>query len=160
MTAFKIIGSVLIILSGCFLSRKMIRSDDAAVQRLVAFSELLTSIRSRIENYCMPTDEILKDLPHELLIRCGYKPTAIPESMEQMLSECPFSNDAEIGGLLLKFFSSLGTSYKAEEVARCRLACDELAVIIRRRNDENLKRRKTVPALGFCLSLVIVIIAF
>lgn len=160
MVAIKAFGCLLIIVSGYFFSRIVLTGDNVSIRRLQSLEELLRAIKSRIENYCMPTDEILSELPRELLIRCGYDPERIPDSVDVLMEECPFSEDAEVYSFFKGFFSSLGTSYKADEVARCRLACDDIDAIIKRRCAENGKRQKTVPVLSLCISLVIAIIVF
>ena len=108
----------------------------------------------------MPTDEILADLPSELFERCGYGSAPVPHTVDELIMGCGKWEDAEIQPLFEKFFSALGTAYKAEEIVRCKLACEDLEEIIKRRCTESVRRRKTVPALGFCISLVIAIIAF
>ena len=160
VTLIKTVGCILIIVSGCFFSRRIIGNDDASIQRLTSLMELLKAIKSRIENYCMPTDEILSELPAELFERCGYDPAFLPHTVDELISGCENLGDAEIQYLLERFFYSLGTAYKSEEVVRCKLACEDLEAIIAGRRAENVRRRKTVPVLGFCISLVIVIIAF
>ena len=160
IAVIKALGGLLIMVSGYYLSRKVITGDDALIQRLRSFEELFKAIGSRIENYCMPTDEILADLPAKIFFGCGYDPSLYPFTIDKLISECPFSDDAEMYTLLEKFFLSLGTSYKSEEVMRCKLACDDIDSIIKRRCTENIRRHKTVPVLSFCISLVIIILTF
>ena len=86
MTLIKTVGCILIIVSGCFFSRRIIGNDDASIQRLTSLMELLKAIKSRIENYCMPTDEILSELPAELFERCGYDPAFLPHTVDELIS--------------------------------------------------------------------------
>lgn len=158
MLALKGLGCLLIVLSGYVFSRSRLMRESVSIGRLRSLKELLRAIGSRIENYCMPTDEILSELPPELFYSCGYDPERLPESIDSLMEECPFSEDGEVYSFFFGYFSSLGTSYKAEEIVRCRLACDDVSAIIDRRCAENGKRQKTLPVLSLCVSLIIAII--
>ena len=158
MVAVKVFGCLLIIMSGYFFSCFALAGDNVSIQRLRSLEELLKAIKSRIENYCMPTNEIISELPRELFIRCGYDPEVVPCNVEMLVNECPFCEDDEVYSFFVGFFSSLGTSYKADEIVRCKLACDDIDAIIKRRCDESGKRQRTVPVLSLCVSVVIAII--
>lgn len=160
MVALRLVGCVLIVASGYVISRTRLKRDCTKVERLRSLLALLRAIGSRIENYCMPTDEILTSVPSELIIGCGYSAERLPSSVGELLEECPFSDDGEVYGFLCTFLSSLGTSYKSDELARCRLACEEVSAMIERRCAENGKRQKTLPVLCLCASAAIAIIIF
>ena len=72
MLALKGLGCLLIVLSGYVFSRSRLMRESVSIGRLRSLKELLRAIGSRIENYCMPTDEILSELPPELFYSCGY----------------------------------------------------------------------------------------
>ena len=160
LIAFKLLGSALIIASGIFFSRRLIDRDSIGISRLHSLEELIKAIKSRIENFCMPTDEILADIPPELFLGCGYFAAEPPKSVDELILQNPFSSDGEAGAIFEKFFSSLGTSYKDEELARCRIACEDIDAMIKRRQSEHGKRQKTIPMLNLCISVVAVIIFF
>lgn len=160
MIVYKLFGSILIILAGFVFSRRIAAADDTKLKRTEAVYELIGAVRSRIDAFCMPISEILTDISPEVLIRCGYDSEKLPENSYELTRLSDFTNDAELYRIFCGFFNSLGSSYKSDELARCKLALDELDTLIIRRREEGRKKRKTVPALCMCISLGIVVILF
>lgn len=157
---YKVFGSALVIASSAWVAGRINIEEDRKLQRIESCIELLNFIMNSIDCFCLPVGDILYDVDSEFLFRCGYGREEKPKSAEEMLSGMDLSGDEELRHIMERFWNSVGRSYRAEEVARCRMAIEELKVLFAKRRDERAKKKKTVPVLCICSALGIVIAFF
>lgn len=157
---YKIFGSALVIISSAWVARRIGAGEDRKLQRIEACIELLNFIMNCIDCFCMPVGDIFHDVDSDLLFRCGYDRKEKPVSTEDMLAFLDFSGDDELRHIMERFFRGVGKSYRAEEVARCKMAIEELRALLEKRREERQKKKKTVPVLCICSAFGIVIAFF
>ncbi|MBQ1259160.1 MAG: hypothetical protein IIX97_03520 [Clostridia bacterium] len=156
--ALKLIGLIMIGLSGVLTSIKILSSSDEDVRHTEALIELVSSLRSKIEVLCIPIPDILSATDPQIFVNCGYTSDDLPKNAEDLISKCKLKEDAELYKLFSEFVFSLGRGYKSEELSKCDLITEELKKILSRRKEERIKRKKTVPAICLSVSACIIIL--
>lgn len=157
---YKVFGSALVVASSAWIAFRINAEEDRKLQRIESYIELMNFIMNSIDCFCIPVGDILHDADSELLLRCGYEKKEKPRSAEDMLFGGDAFGDEELLQIMQRFWSSVGRSYRNEEVARCRMAIEELKALFSKRRDERTKKKRTVPALCICSALGIVIAFF
>ena len=157
---YKVFGSALVIASSAWVAGRIGAGEDRKLQRMEACVELLNFIMNSIDCFCMPVGDIFHDVDSELLFRCGYEREEKPRNTEEILSFTDLSGDDELRHIMERFWRGIGKSYRAEEVARCKMAIEELKVLLEKRRAERQKKKKTVPVLCICSAFGIVIAFF
>lgn len=157
-TELKIIGFMLIGASGLLTSLKILSGSDKSVERTEALAELISAFRIKIDALCIPIPSILAGIDKELLVRCGYDRSSLPQNADELIEKCSFYDDKALYKLFCDFTSSLGRDYKKEELTKCMLAEEELTKLLKKRKEEREKRRKTAPAVCLCISAGIIIL--
>lgn len=154
----KILGASLIVISGAITSTKFLSTARKDLLRVEALSELVRRICAKIEAFCAPIPEILKDIPKNLFLECEYVSDNLPMTSEELCSFCTFSDDTEIYDLYVSFIRGLGSGYQKEEIKKCNLFLEELNKIIASRRDEFKRKKKVIPAVCISLSISVLIL--
>ena len=158
LSMYKALGIILVISSGLITSRKILAESKKDLSKINALIELVSNFMIKIESLCIPIPEILTDIAPEILIKCGYDPAELPKDSEGLLEKCSFKYDKQLYGMYSAFLKSLGKGYKNEEIAKCRIFCEEIKALSQKKADEYRNKRKTVPALCISFSLGTVIL--
>jgi len=158
LEGLKLIGYMLIALAGIFECAKIINAGAEKAKLAEALYELISEIKSKIESFCLPIPEILSEIPKELLIKCGYSENSLPKNSEELIDKCTFKDDKELYSRFYEFVYTLGKNYKTEETAKCTYMAQSLEKIRKERKEEQIKSRKTIPAVCLSLSAGIIIL--
>ncbi len=112
------------LLGACLLGVVGIVSAKIAVSRIKtqlcmtdAWVDLIYLIRTEIDCYLRPIDEILADADEKLLQRAGGGRSA--DTLDKLLNGAKPYLSAETVQLLEAFVRELGTSYRTEQLKRC-----------------------------------------
>ncbi len=128
---FKIIGCLILLFSGGYVSVALSRFEKKRLQVLDGYLALLYYMKGQIECYALPVRDILARADPSLVSDClGLPRTADASSLipALLLSEAPFSRLVEESRLylvpeaerlLLTFSGELGHTFRADQVLRC-----------------------------------------
>ncbi len=118
MSFYKIAGALLLVFCSTLLARYINSRLNKGLDELRAFLSLLQYIKTEIECFSLPIEEIFLRCDRSLLLRCGYCVDTAPKSLSALISECDIK-DAEAKKILLDLSSEFGRSYREEQVKRC-----------------------------------------
>ncbi len=154
----KLLGSVLVLLSGYLSSKRLSSSSKREIETTEAVIDLVSSLMNKIDALCIPISDILKETDPELFRRCGYDTERLPQKKDDLLKLCSFKDDNALYGCFSSFVLALGGGYKSEEAARCAVTRDELHTLLQKRRSEYDRKRKTIPTVCMCIAVGVVII--
>lgn len=154
--AIKIIGSLLIALTGSSLAVAVCRFERKKLNVLDGFIALLFYIKGQIDCYSLPIKDILESVPKDILNACMC--TARPESIGQIIKGCKIYLEDESLRFLNSFCAEFGGIYREEQLKRCEYYIQSLCELRRKLADEIPTRRKVGSALWVCSSLGLMII--
>lgn len=147
----KIIGSILIVLASIFSSYYYEKNHKCDISKIENLIELINYIKSKIEYYSLPIEEILKNYDNkspwiEMLIN--------RETIDAKNFNENTKND------ILNFFFSIGKGYKKEQLSLCEYTIRNLNKELERMKTEFIKKTKIYRSLSlfFGVGLVILII--
>ncbi len=115
---YKLIGAVLIALSGGLTAYRLNRKASDAFHRAAALCRFLGYVKNEIECFALPISQILSRADRELLDRCGYVGKNAPQSLFELCQNIRWA-DGETKILMERFCSEFGRCYKDEQVQRC-----------------------------------------
>lgn len=118
MLLFKLIGAILLGLSGGMIAYELNKNATRALLQTEAFCRLLNHIRSQVECFALPIVDILSTADIELLRECGYTGKDAPTSLSK-LYEGTHWRDSRTEMIIRRFSDEFGKSYRAEQVGRC-----------------------------------------
>lgn len=120
MECFKILGSLLVVLSGFFLGRAFNRSAVLALSQSEAWWRLLCETRLQIDCFSLPVSDILARADPSLLNDCGYlgAEEERPKNFEALVASCSIS-DTVCRDLVQKFAAEFGKGYREEQLREC-----------------------------------------
>ena len=113
----KIIGSVLLALSGVVASVSLCRYCRRRLDTLDGFIALIFYIKGQVECYARPIGEILATLSPEILRDCNC-PTGVA-SIEELIGESRIYLDRESLRLVSAFSMEFGSVFREEQSKRC-----------------------------------------
>lgn len=148
MTALKLIGCLLILAAGGAGAVFCIRVERRRLEVLDGWIDLIALVRSRIDCYLMPRDEILASLDAEQLRRCG---GAFPcPSFPALFHASERYLSPEGRRVVGSFTAGIGDGYREEQVRACDYDLDALREI-RKKTAAELPSRIRVRA-ALCLT--------
>ena len=160
--AAKLAGCVLLFASTLSMSLRNKKRDDERLRRLRAQIAFVTFVRDRIERFLAPIGDIIRDCDRAMianvLIGCEGGEFYDTDGLKAMLSSGKYYSDG--GKIFDSFLTSLGSSYREEEVANCNACLKDLEALLHKLESELPKERKSRGVLGFCFVAAIVIILF
>lgn len=124
MQTLKLVGCLLILSAGGGASALSVALARRRLDQLDAWIDLLLLIRSRIDCYLMPQDEIVASLDRDLIRRCGGNTPC--RSLQTLCRQAQTSLPAEGGRLLAAFGQQIGRGYREEQVRECDYYIDAL----------------------------------
>ena len=153
----KLLGSLLIALSGGALSVSFCRFEKKRLFILDSYVSLLFYIKGQIDCYSRPLSDILAEADMSLIEACGYR-GGIPKSISDMLPHVKIYLESESLRLLLAFADEFGSTYKQEQLRRCDYYIEALLERRRLLCDEIPSRSRVGSALWMCASFALMII--
>ncbi|MBE6601627.1 MAG: hypothetical protein E7637_03870 [Ruminococcaceae bacterium] len=117
MTLAKPIGATILLLIGIVLSRRGVQAEKRRLEVLEAWIRLLYEIRTQIDCFSLPIQDVLKDTDQSLLALLGAKQP--PTSLASLLQASRENVDKECARLLSGMVKEIGTHSRTEQVKRC-----------------------------------------
>lgn len=147
----KFIGAIIIVLAGDFLSRHAVRFEKKRLSVLDGWIDLIFYIRTQIDCYLMPLDEILATADKTLL------QFAEDRSYQHTLASLfgatsPYLN-TEGQRILRGMIREMGGSYREEQVKRCDFYLVSLRALREKLAAELPARLKLCTTLSLCTAV-------
>lgn len=152
----KLLGSLLIALSGTYFSFSFCKFQRKRLQVLDSYISLLFFIKGQIDCYLRPISEILGMADERIIEGCGFKKST-PSSLTEMLPYSRIYLEDESRRLLYNFSEEFGSTYKDEQLKRCDYYIESLLVERNALCDEIPSRSKAGSALWMCTSFALMI---
>ncbi len=152
---YKAIGSILLCLSGAFMSVYVTAHQKKKLCVLDSFISLIFYIKGQVDCYSMPIADILSGAPAEILQKCGYVEGM---SLADMVSESKMYLGDEGYRLLYCFSSEFGGTYRDEQIKRCDYYIEALTEERKNMAEEIPKKSKTYGTLAICITLCLAVI--
>lgn len=127
MAALKLIGCLLILAAGGGAAFLCARAERKRLEVLDGWIDLIVYVRSRIDCFLMPQDEILSSLDPELIRHCGGSGACRSFSALCRTSERYLSPDSR--RIVGSFAGGIGDGYREEQVRACDYYIDALREI-------------------------------
>ena len=118
MLFYSITGASMILLCGIELSRRLNRSAKQILDEADRYIVLLRYIRSQIDCFALPINEILKRADSALLKGCGWADGPPPTSLHILFNSSEIK-DEKIKSVLTEFSEDFGKSYLEDQLRRC-----------------------------------------
>ncbi len=159
MIYYKLLGAVMLAVSGICGASMMNRTAALSLQQTEAWLTLLRLTRSQVECFDLPAKQILVRCDKGLLRQCGYEKKQIPESFEELMLHCEIK-DGRTRQLAKEFAKDFGRGYREEQLRRCTYSADLLhdrAEALRLRLPSQKKLNTTLCISG-ALAMVILLL--
>lgn len=152
----KLLGSLLIALSGGVLSASFCRFQKRRLLVLDSYISLMFYIKGQIDCYSKPISEILMGADRDILNACGYREDN--QSLSDMLLQSKIYLGGESMRLLSCFADEFGSTYKGEQLRRCDYYIEALLEERNSLSQEIPSKTKIGSALWMCASIAVMII--
>jgi hypothetical protein len=160
--AAKLAGCAVLFSSVAAMSIVNKKREGERLRRLCGQIAFVRFVRDRIERFLTPIGDILRDcdraIVSDVLIGCTGGEFSQIEGFRAVHSSGIYYSDG--GKIFDSFLSSLGSSYREEEVAGCNACIKDLEAVLNKLETELPKERKSRGVLRFCFAAAIVIILF
>lgn len=160
--AVKLTGCAIMFSSVAAIGVTNKKRDGERLRRLRAQISFVRFVRDRIERFLSPIGDIIRDcdraLLSDLLIGCESKDFFDTEGLRAILASGTYYSDG--GKIFDSLLSTLGSSYREEEVADCNACIKDLEALLNKLETDLPKERKSRGVLRFCFAAAIVIILF
>ena len=161
---YKLIGTLILLLAGGYVSLAVGRFERRRLRVLDGYISLLYYIKGQIDCYAMPLPEILLHADPAMLAAClgldfGRPLPPLPEGLggepplPAMVRESRLYLEPESERLLMTFTGELGSTYRAEQVARCDYYIQALGEERRKLFDALPARLRTTATLCLCATV-------
>ncbi len=117
MITIKLVGAVLIGLSGVIMSISYRRFQLRKLNTVDGFISLFFYIKGQIDCFSRPRSDILSSLPAEVFCACNCPRGA--ETLEELVEASRIYLDEEILRLVSSFAAEFGSTFKDEQLRRC-----------------------------------------
>ena len=117
MTALKLLGVLAMLLSGGIGAWSAVCYERRRLRVLDGWLDMIRHLRSQIDCYLMPLDEILSKSDEAILRACACR-TPHP-SLPSLLASSRSYLGEESGRLIASFVKEIGGSYREEQLRRC-----------------------------------------
>ena len=125
MMVYKLLGAVLLFISAILCACVLVRGYELEIRTIEAYIELMRYIRTEVDIYAMPIDEILKRCSGELIALCGGDESSPPRDLQELFSGADIKDKAAHKELC-EFCSDFGRNYREEQIKRCDASIDVL----------------------------------
>ena len=155
---YKILGSLILIISAIAFGLKKIKSERAKLKEITAFADMIKFIQNNIEHYNKPLPDIFAEYHNdhlsELLDRIR------TSGINKAVANYSFNIAASISEKIICFANKIGSGYTDDELSLCQytyksLLESETKMRIEIRNTE--KMYLTIPVL-LALSVILILI--
>ena len=158
----KLAGGFLIVVSLVMTYKKYTRHQQKKMEQIRSFVYLIRHIRQMIDCYAMPLSDILASADPAVLAAClgldmaGHPPPALAgdRPITSMVEESRLYLEPETERLLTTLTGELGSTYRAEQVARCDHYLRALTEERRKLGDSLPARLRAVCTLCLCSAVV------
>ena len=154
----KIIGTVLLLISGISIAFILTYEQERALRCARALLALLNFTKDSVELYSMSNSEIIEKCEKSVIIECGYPSDAsMPKSFFEMSERCEIP-DKECATAFREFANDFGKSYRMQEIKRCEGCIERL-----RKRETELSailpvKKKMIYGVSVCIALMILIL--
>ena len=149
MQLYTAAGTILVLLSALEGSRRLNRRADRDIVRVEGFIALMRYVRTQIDCYALPLEEIFGRCDKNILIRCGYYDEALPKDFSVFFNRLDIK-DKELRRIMLDFSADFGKHYREEQLKRCDACIVELEALSESARQAVASRKKLNVTL--CLS--------
>lgn len=153
----KIVGMILLCLSGLWLASVLIDREKKRVRCVASLVKLVENTKRAVENYSMTASEILLSCGEALIRDCGYSGEELPQNFFEMSRGCEIG-DEESERIFFEFSQDFGKNYRERQTEKC----EDCALKLRLREEHLAEQLAVRKKLIFCgcisLSLVAVIL--
>ena len=153
MLAFKLIGVLLVLITGLSAALWRIGYEKRKLATLDAWINLIAYIRNQIDCYLTPINEILSQKEAPKIPYCS--PSTEPKQLLE--SSTPYLNEEELR-LLSGFVREIGNHYREEQIKQCNYYLNSLRPLRDRHAADFPARLRVTLALSVCSSLGISIL--
>ena len=165
---YKILGSILLLAAGGYVSLAVSRFERRRLGVLDGYISLIYYIKGQIDCYAMPLADILARADPTLIASClglerGRPPEDLPTfgdtaPLPALLQESRLYLAPESERLLTAFTGELGSTHRAEQVARCDYYIQALTDERRKLYDTLPSRLRTASTLSLCCAVCLAIL--
>lgn len=131
MGFFRLLGALLLLLSGLLLGSSLNRGLREVLAEVEAYGKLVRWIKLQVSCFSLPVEEILRRADPKLLRACGWREERPPSELSEFLKGSRPS-DGELARILRDFSAEFGREYREEQLARC----DYYLALLDRRAEE------------------------
>ena len=158
----KLVGSLLLLFAGGYVSLAITRFEKRRLRVLDGYISLIYYIKGQIDCYAMPLSDILASADPAVLAAClgldmaGHPPPVLAgdRPITSMVEESRLYLEPETERLLTTLTGELGSTYRAEQVARCDHYLRALTEERRKLGDSLPARLRAVCTLCLCSAVV------
>ena len=159
---YKVIGTVVLLLAGGYISAAMTRFERRRLRVLDGYISLIYYVKGQIDCYAMPLSDILARADPAIIAACLGRdsPDALPPlptngepPLPALVKESRLYLEPESERLLTTLTGELGTTYRAEQVARCDYYVTALTEERRKLNDTLPARLRATCTLCICCAI-------
>ncbi len=126
MEFFKIVGALLLAVSGTWGAYTMNQRAAHTLKQAEGWLSLLRFIRTQVDCFALPIPQILSRVDHARLLCCGYEGQTPPRSLEELFLRCTI-RDGEVERIAKSFVGEFGKGYREEQLRSCEYYCELLA---------------------------------
>ena len=159
MYFYRIVGALLLGLSGFACAYTMNSSADISFKQLEGLIAFMRFIRIQIECFSLPASEIICRCDRELLTECGYGGDGAIKNFEELFDRISIKDEI-VRKLMRDFSKGFGKGYREEQLKECDYYIDRLCEQ-RERVARDLPKRKKVNStlcISSALALIILLI--
>lgn len=156
MVTLKLLGGVMILAAGALAAVSAVKHERRKLSVLDGWIDLIFYIRTQIDCYLTPLNEILAGTDRELLRACMWN--GANGGLDALLQNSQLYLGKEARRLLSSFVRELGTSYREEQVKRCDYYIASLRSLREKQLEDLPARTRVCVALCLCTALSIAIL--
>ncbi len=156
MVTLKLLGCLMILSAGGLAAFSAVKYERRKLSVLDGWIDLIFHIRTQIDCYLMPLNEILEGTDRELLHACMGDGAA--GGLDTLLQNSQLYLGKEARRLLSAFVREIGTSYREEQVKRCDYYIASLRSLREKQMEELPARTRVCVALCLCAAFGIAIL--
>ena len=155
----KILGSLLLLFAGGYVSAAITRFERRRLRVLDGYISLIYYVKGQIDCYAMPLSDIMASADPTVIAAClGLDHVdALPQAgqpLTAMVGESRLYLEPEAERLLTTLTGELGSTYRAEQVARCDHYLRALTEERRKLGESLPARLRATCTLCLCCALV------
>lgn len=115
---YKVFGILFLVLSTFWGVGEINRRYELEIRTVEGYIELIRYIRTQVDIYALPIDEILKRCDRELILRCGGDGDERAKDLSELFLTASIKDKAAYKELL-DFCTDFGRNYREEQLKRC-----------------------------------------